>query len=271
MWQTTRKPNDWPLVDRLLRDEPLFTIAGFFLVLIALPTLLLIAVDTRTFQGQSVWLKPLKFELSIAMFLLTLAFYARYLPEGMTARTDYKIYSAIVVGCAIMEMIWIAGAASFATASHFNTNPTMARIYGLMGLIAVVLTSASLVYGIAILRSGNRSPLTTAIGIGLILTFALTIIVAFKLAGNGGHFVGEISAGQTVPLLKWSQEVGDLRVPHFFATHAMHFIPVAALAVFAIATRLFAHGTIIGLSIVYAMFTLVTFAQALSGRPFFTL
>ena len=44
-----------------------------------------------------------------------------------------------------------------------------------------------------------------------------------------GHFVGTPVTGASVPILGWSLEVGDLRVPHFLATHAMHAVPAFAL------------------------------------------
>ena len=258
----------WGVLDRMFHDEPLFTAAGLAMLALCAPTLIAMAVDTRTFQGASPWIKPLKFELSIALFFLTLAFLARYLPQGMTDATGYRVYAAVVVACAAIEIAWIGGAAAFLTASHFNTGPMMSTIYGLMGLIAVVLTSATLVYGGAMLTAGRPSPFVTAVGLSLVLTFFLTIVIAFRLASNGGAIVGEASLGQSLPLLGWSTEAGDLRVPHFFATHAMQFVPLAAAATALVAAPLLTHTTAIALNIVYALLTLATFTQALAGRPF---
>ncbi len=44
-------------------------------------------VDDRLFNGINVWDKPLKFEIAIAVYLLTLAFYARFLPAAMLRGT----------------------------------------------------------------------------------------------------------------------------------------------------------------------------------------
>jgi len=186
----------------------------------------------------------------------------------MTDRTDYKIYSAIVVFCAVVEIIWICGAAALAIASHYNTEPIMSAIYGFMGLAAVVLTSATLVYGIAMLRAGVPSPLTTSISISLILTFILTLIVAFRLASNESHFIGDTITGSGLPVFGWSTEVGDLRVSHFLATHAMHFIPAIAFAAYIMIPALVTYTTVIALSLGYTALTFATFVQALAGRPF---
>jgi len=253
---------------RILQDEPLFTFTGLAMLALCIPTLLLMYADTRIFEGVNVWVKPLKFQLSLALFLLTLAFFAHFLPEGMTKRVDYKIYAALVVVCIVAEIIWICGAATFATASHFNTTPFMSAVYGLMGVAAVILLSATLVYGIAMLRAGLSSPLIMSISISLILTFVLTVIVAFRLASNGSHFVGEMGTGKALMLTGWSMETGDLRVPHFFATHAMHFIPAVSLGIYIIAPTLLQHTTVIVISAFYIALTWGTFAQALAGRPF---
>ena len=170
-------PDGRTLLERMMYDEPMFTSIGLLMLGLAMPTLVLMGFDTRTVQGENPWIKPFKFELSIAFFLLTLAFFAKYLPEGMTEQPSYKVYSIVVIACAVIEMVWIIGAASFAIPSHFSTGPVMSRIYGVMGLLAVILTSATLVYGIAILRQDNGSAVVTAIAISLILTFVLTIFV----------------------------------------------------------------------------------------------
>lgn len=256
------------LLEEMFADAPAFAYAGLAMLVLTVPTVMALALDTRLFQGGSPWVKPLKFELSIALFLLSLAFFARYLPDGMTARADYRIYAAIVVVCAVAEMIWIGGAAAFATASHYNSGPIMAQIYGVMGVLAVILTSAALVFGVAMLRSGSDRPLVSAIGLSLVLTFVLTVIIGFRLAGNGGHFVGVPALGHALPVLGWSMEVGDLRVAHFFATHAMHFIPAAVLAIALLAPALATHVMAGMLSLAYAVFTVAVFVQALGGRPF---
>ncbi len=253
---------------QMLQDEPLFVYAGLAMLILCGPTLMALAVETRTFQGANPWIKPLKFELSLALFFLTLAFFARYLPEGMTATTGYRAFAAVVVACAVIEMMWIGGAAAFATASHFNTTPAMASIYGLMGLVAVVLTSVTLVYGVAMLVGGRPSPIVTAVGLSLVLTFVLTVVIAFRLASNGGPVVGAAELGHSLPFLGWSMEAGDLRVPHFFATHAMQFVPVLAIVLSLAATSLLTHTTAIALNGAYALFTFAIFAQALAGHPF---
>jgi hypothetical protein len=56
------------------------------------------------------------------------------------------------------------------------------------------------------------------------------MLTAWTMAGGTGHLVGEPLTGARVPLMGWSGEVGDLRLPHFLATHALHVVPLAGFA-----------------------------------------
>ena len=170
-------------------------------------------------------------------------------------------------------MAWTLGAAALGTASHFNdSSPVAAGLYTLMGVLAVTLTSASLVYGITILRDRNSrlDPVfRLSVGIGLIATFVLTVVVAGHMSNNGSHFVGgdHSDAGGLAPM-GWARDGGDLRVAHFFATHAMHFIPVIGF----VASRLLPanQGRLAVFCFAGLFVALVgyTFVQALSGQAF---
>ena len=255
---------------RLWHDAPAFTGLTLFIALTALPLLGAAAIDPRSFLDAPVWQKPLQFHLALAVYTLTLAFFARYLPQGMTTRR-WRIYAAVVSFCILAELVWVGGAASYATASHFNLAvPAMATIYGLMGVFAVILTSASGVIGVAVWRNpdtGLPVALQLSIALGLILTFGLTLIAAGTMSSMPGHLIGTPVTGAKLAVLGWSREVGDLRAPHFIATHALHVIPVVGL----LATRLAppaGRALVIGSAVAYA--ALVGFAmwQAFQGQPF---
>jgi hypothetical protein len=256
----------------LYRSEPAFTIAGLLALAVMLPTGMAAVVDERLFQGIDNWEKPLKFQFALAVYLLTLAFYARWLPAGMTARTSYRIYSGVVVAAIAAEIVWISGAAAFGTASHFNeSSPVMAGLYAVMGMLAVTLTSATAVYAAGIarnrgFRAGSAARAALVLGLGLVLP--LTLVTAGTLSQNGGHRVGGTpNDALGLPIMGWSRDGGDLRVPHFFATHAMHFIPAFGL----VSMRLFGperRWPVAAFAGLYAAFTGLVFLQALAGRPF---
>jgi hypothetical protein len=105
--------------------------------------------------------------------------------------------------------------------------------------------------------------------LGLLLTFVLTLVFAGTLSENGSHFVGagDSDAGG-LWLMGWSREVGDLRVPHFFGTHAMHFVPLAGLVAGRTLAPRPAVAATAGFALLYTGLCVATFAQALAGRPF---
>jgi hypothetical protein len=265
-------PRPMRALAELYRSEPVFTVAGLVALGVMLPTGMAGVVDERLFQGIEIWEKPLKFQFALALYLLTLAFYARWLPAGMTGRTGYRVYSGVVVAAIAAEIVWISGAAAFGTASHFNeTVPFMTALYPVMGGLAVVLTSATAVYAVGIarnrgFRAGAAARAGLALGLGLVLP--LTLVTAGTLSQNGGHWVGGTpNDALGLPIMGWSRDGGDLRVAHFFATHAMHFVPAFGL----VSMRLFGperRGPVVAFAALYAAFTALVFAQALAGRPF---
>lgn len=257
-------------LSRFWREAPGYTALGLMLTLGLIPLGAAAMIDTRLFQGDPVWLKPAKFHLALAIYVLTLAFYARYLrPPGFATRA-WRGYNAVVIAAVIYETLWIGIAAAYGTASHFNADtPAWIVAYAAAGVGAVTLTSASLVMGIAIWRNRDSllpPALRLGLALGLILTFVLTVMVAGYLSSNNGHFVGTPTTGAALPILGWSREVGDLRAPHFFATHALHGVPLAAL----LAHRLIPTRAVAltwAAAAAYAALVLGLFAQALMGLP----
>lgn len=259
------------LPNRLMADEPRFTLLGVVLAFALIPVFAAMAVETRLYQDVNVWVKPAKFMISLSLYMLNLALFARFLPAGMTARRSYRAYSTFIVLCILIEMIWIGGAAVIGVGSHFNrSTPELALIYTLMGVIAISLTTASLVYGIAILRNraSTLAPgLRLSIGLGLVLTFVLTVPVAMTMAMGTGHLVGAPQTGAMLPVMGWSREVGDLRIAHFFATHAMQMLPLIGLLTLALPRR-FAVTAVWAAAAGCVALVITTFLQALAGQPF---
>jgi hypothetical protein len=258
-----------PDLRRMASDAPAFTILAILLTLGLIPLYAAMTLDTRIFQGESPWMKPVKFHYALGLYTITLAFFARYLTEGTRTGRRWRWFTAAVVFAIVAEVVWLSAAAMLNTASHFNTEvPLFAAVYPLMGAFATLLTSASLVMGILIWRNpatGLPPALQLSVALGLILTFALTLPVAGYLSSNGSHFVG--TSTRALMVMGWSRDAGDLRVAHFLATHALHFVPVAGLAAVwlipAQATR--AVWAAAGL---FAALVIFAFVQALQGRPF---
>jgi len=258
-----------PDLRRLWTDAPVFTGLALLLVLGLIPLYAAMLLDARLFQGDSPWLKPVKFHYALAIYSISLAFFARYMPAATLRGRPWRWFAVAVVGAIVGEVAWLSGAAMLNTASHFNTTvPILAAIYPLMGVFAVVLTSASLVMGLSVWRNRDSDlapALHLAVALGLGLTFALTVPVAGTLSGLGSHSVG--TSTRALWVLGWSRDAGDLRVAHFLATHALHGLPLAGL----VAVRLFPPQALRLVWLAAALFAglvATTFVQALQGRPF---
>lgn len=257
---------------RWFEASPLYASMGLLLALAVVPLLAATMLDDRVFQGVNVWVKPLKFAVALAVYLLTLAWFARYADPRLTESPWWRWHARAVVIGVVAEMAWIAGAAALGTGSHFNVGtPAAATLYSLMGVAAVVLTSASTALAWAIHRnphSGLSRTVKSGLVWGLALTLPLTLITAGTLSSMNGHWIGGTpSDAAGLPIMGWSRDGGDLRVAHFFATHAMHFIPLAAWAIFH-GLRREALGLVRTVAVLFTGLVAYTFVQALMGRPF---
>ena len=260
-----------------VRREPAYAAACVLVAASMGPVLLAHAIDPRVMGAgvlaEPIWLKPLKFQVALTLYLGTLAVFALARPARPRRPRAYAAFTWVVVAAVLFEVAVIAGAAAMGTTSHFNTaTPTAAAVYTAMGVGAVTLTSASLVTGAMIARGGQGDPvLRLGLALGLVLTFATTLIVAGAMSGMSGRLIGEAPAGARLPLLGWSREAGDLRAPHFLATHAMHVVPgLALLAAWRLPPASARRATWLGAA-AFAALIAGAFVQALAGRPFLPL
>lgn len=250
--------------------------AALFLLLM-LPTLIAWSVDPRTLHGANVWSKPLKFEFSLFIHWLTLAWLMSALqPVARHGRVLWHTLQAGVVA-SVLEIAYIALQAYRGRASHYNVETAWESFmyYGVMGTGAVVIVLSAGWVGVCLWRQPRQglSPALrhgAALGLvgGALLTLLTTAPLASGVVDGLGHWVGGVrdDAGG-LPLLGWSTTGGDLRVPHFFATHWMQALPVTGWLAQRWAPRhslvwVYA-AALLGLVIVAA-----TMAQALAGRPF---
>ena len=263
-------------LDRLHADSPRYTPLALFLAMTMVPVVAALALDARMFQGIPVWIKPLKFLVSLVVYLLTLAWMARFADTATTQRAGWRWHECAVVMAVLLEMVWIGGAAAMGVGSHYNvSNRLMAVTYPMMGLAAILLTTASTTLAVAIHRNPNTGlspPLKGGLVWGLGLTLPLTLITAGTLSAMPGHWVGGTpSDAGGLPLMGWSRDGGDLRVAHFFATHALHGVPalvfLAALLQRGDAAGSSARFIAPGVGALYAALVFGTFGQALMGHP----
>lgn len=230
-------------------------------------------VDGRVLDGANAWAKPMKFAIATALHFATLAAVMHYLSGPVQANALLATLAIASAIAAMGEVGYITFQAARLQASHFNTDtPFHAAMYALMAFGAVVLVAASGAVGVAAAADATASmsaPVRLAVAIGLIGGTVLTLLTAFRLGGNMGHHVGtELAGAVRMPLTGWSLTVGDLRAPHFFATHMMQAAPLFGLLAARVLPSGVATVAVIVASLAWTAVTLILFSIALSGRPF---
>jgi hypothetical protein len=257
---------------------------GWAMLAMSLPLLLLMQVDERTLGGVNVWVKPWKFHVSAGLHLLTLAWCAALLRPTPARARAFRAMTAVVLATAVFELAYITGRAALGQASHFNVgDPLAGAMYTLMGVMAVLLLGAAGVLGWWIWRARDfeHGPvLQRGLGLALMVGWLLGTAAGAYMGGQPGHGVGVQAqdAAHTLAIVGWPRSGGDLRVAHFFGMHAMHVLGLAAWLAATWAARRPArhaavqHGMVLAglyvLATVYAGFTVFTFVQAVTGRPF---
>ena len=243
--------------------SPLLTRTAIAFTLFFLTTFTLIYLDARLLYGVSVWEKPSKFFLSLAIHMATLAWGISLLPAEQQRSRGIRIASLAFLAAALFEMAYMTFQASRGEASHFNTStPFHDFMYSLMGFGAVTLTSTTAYIGWRIRKSGT-SPLQFAAGWSFMVSAIATTVVASVLAQGTGHWIGGDQTDATgLPFFHWSTTGGDLRVAHFAALHLMQAVPI--IAWFWPDKRLVGASLALGVAVVG-----VLTAQALMGVPLF--
>ena len=249
----------------------------------ALVAVIGVLVDDRIVTGQNLWLKPLKFSLSIIIYAVTLSWLI-----GQLSRLRRLAWAAGTVAAILLavEMVVIVGAAAAGETSHFNVStPLHVATWTIMAVSIVLVWAMTLFISFALFRSplGDRAR-SLAIRSGAVLAL-VGMGLAFLMTGPtaeqlndfrgiaGAHTVGLADGGPGLPLLGWSTVVGDLRVPHFIGMHALQALPLAVIALEFTGTRWrrLADETIrlrlirIGVA-AYAAALVVLTAQALAGQ-----
>ena len=255
-----------------------FDIAILCLAL-AVPSAIAFGLDARTLNDVNIWSKPLKFQLSFALHWLTVAWLLRLLSPAAARTPSLRWWLRIGALASVAEVFYITLQAARGRGSHFNFATPLETVlyYGLMGGAAVLMMLATIWVGWLVWQHAEpgqrRTGLWLGAVLGLILGSTVTLLVTAPLAAGvidgPGHWVGGVRTDATgLPIFGWSTTGGDLRVPHFFATHLSQVLPVVGWI--ADRSRWNKPKRWVWLAMIAAVLVvLATGWQALQGRPFF--
>ena len=256
-------------VDEIGRRDRLLAATGWLNLALFVVMLAVALFDTRTVMGVNPWIKPMKFALSIAIFVWTIAWFRPYLGGG--AKAGRAVSLAIAVSLA-GEIACITVQAARGTTSHYNTTtPFNAAVFAVMAALIFVNTTA--IATVLALMTRPARPLPPAYAWGVRLGLAAIFLGSLEgavMIFHNAHTVGLPDGGSGLFFLNWSTRAGDLRIAHFLGMHALQILPLVGYATGRWAPAVPERqqiGVVVAFGITYAMAVAWTFSRARAGMP----
>ncbi len=227
-------PADVPVTRRLWQLSLALLAAAALTSLAAL-------LDERLLGGSSVWMKPLKFQLALALQTATIAWALGQLAGTTRQRAMPRGLWLLWLAVVLFEAGYITLQGGRGVASHFNRSTPLESVLGtVMAVGAGVLVLVTVWVGAWALVQARRTqwpPMLLATGLGFVL--------GGLLAGYSGGAMGPagywpeplMEPVQRMPLTGWVLSQTDLRIAHFVGLHQMQWLPAVALAAAAIGLR----------------------------------
>ncbi|UKT62985.1 hypothetical protein [Pedobacter mucosus] len=241
--------------------RPLFY-CGIVHLLLALLFLAILPFEQRVLLGINLWIKPIKFALSIGIYSLTWILLLPYL-QSEKIKKNFVRFTVFAMG---FEMLCVTTQAARGELSHFNHSGIYnATIYSLMGIVITAQTIFS--FFIAIQFFKHTPPQMSK---SMIWAIRLGMLISIFFALQGGligqrmaHTVGAADGGPGILFFNWSTKHGDLRIAHFFGLHALQILPAFAW-IFKIKSKV----PVFIFGLLYLSFVSILFYHALLGKGF---
>jgi hypothetical protein len=237
------------------------TLMRFAVVMFALllPLALGLLLDDRLLRGANVWLKPMKFALSLAVFAWTTAYFMRHVDPAR--RAPLALVRWMLIGTATFEIVYIVLQAARGEGSHYNVGDALhGTLYTLMGIGAVLLTATQGVLAWLVARHA-RPGLDPAYRLAVVTGLAF----AFVLGTASGAPLSALQPADAsaLPGLGWHL-AGDLRPAHFVGLHAEQVLPLVGAWTAARGWR-HARGVVVGVAVAWAALFAALFVLGLRG------
>ena len=264
------------MFSELRHRDPLLFWIGAAMMLTFIVCVLISIGDTRTILGLNPWIKPMKFLVSVTIFLWTVAW---FMPETRCQapmdrggawhhRIDKRQIVRWTIGLAmIIEIACIILQSARGAPSHFNTtSPFDTAIFAVMATTIGFNNTAVLILLWIIRRDTppHRAGYLWGIRLGVAI-FLLACTQGVVIILNNAHTVGAPDGGPGLPFVNWSTTAGDLRIAHFFGMHAMQALPL--LGFLLDRSRMPARNVVFAASFLWLVVMGALLATALAGRP----
>jgi hypothetical protein len=255
------------MLRELFKKQKPLMIAGVVSLVCFVILAIIAPFDSTEILGINRWIKPMKFFISITIFVWTAAIYLNFL-KGY--KKSIWVISWGMIAIFFIEMFAIVMQAIRGTTSHFNIKtPFDGMIFGVMGVAIMCNTFLALYLLFLYFKAEIDLPQAIIWGmrLGLILFLAASFEGAY-MSMQMAHSVGVADGGAGLPVVNWSTKGGDLRVAHFIGMHALQAVPFFAYTLERYKINRATLWTFVFALVYFAIFTAV-FVQALLGKPFF--
>lgn len=250
----------------LHRTNPVLSWVGWLNVALAVVALALLPFDHRVVTGLPVWVKPLKFSVSILTFAWALGWLLADLPAQ--AQRSVRLLSWGVAVSMVVEQVCIFGQAARGTTSHFNGATAFdGLLFALMGVFIVLNTTLTVWAVYLVWRHRPHGPAGYVWGVRLgLLLFLVGSVLGGMMIHLNQHTVGAPDGGPGLPGIGWSTRAGDLRIAHFLGLHSLQVVPLLGWWLSRQLPRRAVLLTWVGAA-AYAGLVAALFVQALHGVP----
>jgi len=254
--------------DELHRRSKVLTMTGWIHLALLAGMLVVSSFDSRLVMGINPWTKPIKFAISITIYVWTVAWLLEYL--RVPSWTQRIITWGISISM-LTEIVCITAQAARGTTSHYNVNTSLdAAIFSIMGSMIALNSVLALVLLILFCIGSYDVPSPHLWGIrsGFIIFLAASAIGGVMIA-HGSHAVGVKDGGPGLPIVNWSTRGGDLRAAHFLGLHALQVLPIAGFLIGGHKRLAISRKTayVLALSGAYALLIAGLYFQAIHGSP----
>lgn len=253
----------------LRNQSPLLYCTILIHLICIIPCIAGMFIDDRTLMGVNVWIKPLKFAISGAIYIATVGFLITLYPYSQRKKSIINNTVAITM---LIEFFIILYQGFRGVKSHYNFESNIdSLLFAMMGILVGVNVLIMLMFIIDTMRKklNTSKVIQWSILLGWLVVFFGSWIGG-QMISQMSHNVGIADGGAGLPILNWSTVAGDLRVAHFFGLHGLQIIPLFALFVSnkwkSSHLKLVVVSTIF--AIIYVSWIGYTFYQAKQGIPF---
>jgi hypothetical protein len=255
------------LVD-LHHRNPALSLTGWLHVALLLVALAALWFDERLITGINPWIKPIKFCLSVLVYVWTMAILLSWLPAADAGTVKWlsrgiALTMIVEIGCIFLQ-------AARGTTSHYNISSAFnGVVFGLMGTMIMLNTVLNVgALGLLWLRPLSVVPAVAwGARLGLLLFIGGAALGGLMIR-QAGHTVGAPDGGPGLPLLNWSTRAGDLRIAHFVGMHALQVLPLAGWALTRWTVPAPVLLTLVG-GLGWLVLTAILLQRALAGRAVF--